>query len=449
MNVRHAILTAIPILVASAAQAEQPPITFARSGKTVSAHLAMNKGQPVQSIVLRVYGRVWTKPVAVKDSAARIDVPAVRVPTVFQITAAKDAKRTLGELVAYPDRPADWGRDTWFYVLGTPKWFDQWAEAIGLPVIPTTIEALRKMPWAAMRITRRPVLIVGRDGAGKTVEDLLATARAVRISVVVLEADWLDDVDKAKGGAIVHPKQMRAGLANIAKQKWPKPLRFSSCLRPWPGLCNRRSWVAGEDGPLVEEIRFHEGPQAILLNYLPWQQQLGRREAAADMTLRMILKGRLAGGSLWRTMRIVEVLWPRRRDINAKDRPVVSAAVHTRTRIKDTPGRARILDLRGGKSPPSAFLKELNRLERPKSRPRLHLPIPLLILGDDRLLDDWKWLGINRKKKTFKRQGIAWLPDDALPRSAKNQIRLMLKLTELGIPLEHLKQEKKHEKPNK
>lgn len=440
ISIRHAILTAILILVASAARAEQPPITFARSGKAVSVQLAMNKGQPAESIVLRVYGRVWTKPAAVKASAARVDVPAVRVPTVFQITAAKDAKRTLGELVAYPDRPVNWGKETRLYALGTPKWFDQWAKATGLPVIPTTIEKLRGMHWERMRISWRPVLIVGRDGAGKTVEDLSAAARAARMPVVVLEADWLGDVDKSKGGVIVHPKQMRAGLANIAKQKWPKPLRFSSCLEPWPGLCNRRSWVAGEDGPLVEEIRFHEGSRAIVLNYLPWQQQLGRREAAADMTLRMILKGRVAGEALWPTMRIVEMLWPRRRDINAKDRPVISAAVHARAGIKGTSGRARILDLRGGKSPSSAFLKELNGG---------HLPTPLLILGDDRLLDDWKWLGINRNKKTFKRQGIAWLPDDALPPSAENQIRLMLKLTELGIRLEQMKREKEDEKPNK
>ena len=132
-----------------------------------------------------------------------------------------------------------------------------------------------------------------------------------------------------------------------------------------------------------------------------------------------------------------------------KQRPVLAAASKAwiAVLISDIPPRTYVIDLRGKESPPAEFRKTLKWLEN-----RNVSEAPLLILGDDPLLDDWKWAGINRKKKKFKRGSIAWLPDDTLPPSADDQIRLMLKLTEFGIPLKHpkpLKQEKKDEKPNR
>ncbi len=59
----------------------------------------------------------------------------------------------------------------------------------------------------------------------------------------------------------------------------------------------------------------------------------------------------------------------------------------------------------------------------------------LLILGDDELLDAWKWLKLDRAKQIVRRPGVVWLSDDELPPSTKNRIRLMSTLTELGVPL--------------
>ena len=59
----------------------------------------------------------------------------------------------------------------------------------------------------------------------------------------------------------------------------------------------------------------------------------------------------------------------------------------------------------------------------------------LLILGDDKMLDEWEWLKLDRAKKQIGAAGVQWLPDDELPPSKENQIRLMLTLTELGVPL--------------
>ena len=62
-------------------------------------------------------------------------------------------------------------------------------------------------------------------------------------------------------------------------------------------------------------------------------------------------------------------------------------------------------------------------------------PPLLLILGDGKMLDEWKWLKLNRANKTIHRQGVVWMSDTELPPSKGSQIRLMLKLTELGVPL--------------
>jgi hypothetical protein len=55
------------------------------------------------------------------------------------------------------------------------------------------------------------------------------------------------------------------------------------------------------------------------------------------------------------------------------------------------------------------------------------------------MLDEWKWLKIDRAKKTIQtaqtRSDVVWLSDDELPPSKEGQIRLMLALTELGVPL--------------
>ena len=58
----------------------------------------------------------------------------------------------------------------------------------------------------------------------------------------------------------------------------------------------------------------------------------------------------------------------------------------------------------------------------------------LLLLGDDPILDQWKWLKLDREKKTIGRPVVVWLQDDQ-PWKKTYEIPLMLKLTELGVPL--------------
>ena len=97
------------------------------------------------------------------------------------------------------------------------------------------------------------------------------------------------------------------------------------------------------------------------------------------------------------------------------------------------PRSVTILDLRG-KGTLSEEEQELFR----KTAPGRRTWGGSLILGDDLILDELAEFKFDRKKKHFGKRGVHWLPDDELPPSGDSQIRLMLKLTELGVALGRL-----------
>jgi hypothetical protein len=233
----------------------------------------------------------------------------------------------------------------------------------------------------------------------------------------------------------VAPPQMSGGLAEVAKQDWPQPLKFSSHRKPWPGIANRWAWIADGNGlPLVEELVHVSQPLAdmrpVVLSYVPWDALLGRSESA-DQTFLALLSAAANAAVPVGGWRSVEFIYPDKDKLSTADRPVLLAAAMCPIAFKDLPWCVHVLDLRGTTQLPDGMSKDLKALE-----PRIsHETNRLLILGDDKVLDDWKWLKLDRDKKRIGRDGVQWLPADELPPSTDNQIRLMLKLTELGVPL--------------
>ena len=416
-----------------------PPITFARGGQKIDPHILLyvsgewgigGIGVFKNEVTLTAFGRVWAGPADVVQQSAgaktTMTMPKVRVVTVFSIVDR--GKRVVGEVVVYPDRDVQWDANTILYTCGEQPWFSEWARAVGLPV--KQIAPSDLLPGEKSNV--KALLILGWGQVGNNLSHVAGIAHDQRVSVLVLNARWFA---KSAGPVNVAPAQMLGGLAEIARQRWPQPLKFSSHRKPWPGIANRWAWIAdANDLPLVEELVHVSQPVAdtrpVVLSYVPWDALLGRSESA-DRTFLALLSAAASAAVPDGGWRSVEFIYPDKDKLSAADRPVLLAAATCPIAFKDGPWRVHVLDMRGRTRLPDGLSKDLKALE-----PRIsHETNRLLILGDDRMLDEWEWLKLDRAKKTINRPGVVWLSDDELPPSKDNQIRLMLKLTELGVPL--------------
>jgi hypothetical protein len=265
-----------------------------------------------------------------------------------------------------------------------------------------------------------------------------------KINVLVLETDWSGRNKTVNRDIAILPKHTTGALADLQTQSWPLPPTF--CQRA-VRILNRQTWIAGPEHPFVEEIRSPQGGTEsfrVVFSYLPWQQQLGRREMADELLLRLLtetakgVKDRPALDGRW------VLLYPSAKEIKADERPVLAAAM--KSAETDAGGqtepekvRAYVLDLRGKASPPSDFFEETVAMKAIEAQ--IGTQSPLLILGDDPILDTWKWLGLDRQHHRSSRPGVLWLLDSSLPPSLNSQLRLMELFTEWNIPFEDISQE--------
>jgi hypothetical protein len=412
-------------------QANEVPVVFARSGQKTALPVGGDPGRPV---ALSAFGQRWGEPVTVKNSAAEFAAPKVRVPVVFRLSPAQDSNVVLAEVVVYPDRPAHWDKDMQLVAVGIPDWFDTWSEAVGLPV--QKFKELAPLNAGNWRMLEKPgLLILGRRAAGDGLAAILRLAAEYAMSVLVLETDWFGRNETASRDMVLSPKHMAGALADLQTQNWSLPPTF--CQRVLR-ISNRQTWIAGPEYPLVEEIRSPLlGTKAlrIVLSYLPWQEQLGRTEMADELFLRLLKEtakgapGRPPLDSRWR------LLYPAIKEIKADQRPVLATALKSAKtdEAESCEVRANVLDLRGKTPPPSDFFEGTGIIKTIEARigPRS----PLLILGDNPVLDTWKWLKLDRAGHRSLRPGILWWPDNALPPSMDSQLRLMQLLTEWNISL--------------
>ena len=435
-------------LDSATAQTTQPfrpqvPIILARSGsKAVVTMAPINL--PSMELDLRAYGRVWATRMARNQKDAflvEFEVPAVRVPTVFSVTPALLQNTELAQVVAYPDRDIAWDKKIVLYSCETPAWFDQWAAATGLPSKAIKPAELSTAKLGQVGEDTKMLLILGRSAAGGDPADMVKLAKEIAVNILVLDADWFGD---AAGPVAVGGGQMRGDLLAITgKQMWAGMLEFHSHRQPCGTIANRWLWIPDRDGlPLVEAIAVVGTPltatHPVVLNYLPWAEQLGRSESA-DATLLAILSAAAKAATQEVVGHPLEFIYPKKSELNGKDRPVLSAVRSVEPVPRDdrkpdyNPPIYCILDLRG-KERIQHPEGDLSAICRSSIGGRQALST-LIILGDDPMLDEWKWLKLDRAKKTVNRADVVWLSDDDLPPSKESRIRLMLKLTELGVPL--------------
>jgi hypothetical protein len=436
-------LAAIPWIL----QAAELPIVFGRSGQQVTLADCGPTDEIVGPVALWTFGRRWGEPMVPKNGAVELIAPHVRVPVVFRMLPTSGNTTALCELVVYPDAPLSWDKDTQFVAVGTPQWFDSWSQAIGFPI--KKFERLELLlSTSSWRMSEKPALLVlGQQAAGNDLVVIRRLAAENKINVLVLTSDWFSDNETASGEFVMSPQHVSGPLFDLQGQKWSTHPTFR---QPVLRILNRQTWIAGPSHPLVEELRAAEtenkGVQTVF-SYLPWQQVLGRTEMADEMFRRLLTetaKGTTRCAALddcWR------LLYPAASDIQAADRPVLAAALKSATtdtiREAESPKiQGYVLDLRDNTLPPADFFEAPGAINAIESQ--VSLESPLLILGDKPILDDWKWLELDRPRHRSPRSGVLWWPDNSLPPSMDSQLHLMQAFTEWNISLADTAHETDH-----
>ncbi len=421
------------------------PVTFARAGEKASVPQAA-RNAPEQPLALEAFGRRWTPPAAVeKDGTASITVPAVRVPTVF-VAAGAESHAPLAEVVAYPAPTARAAKEDrlLIYTRRAPQWFGQWFHAAAISGSCTELKSDEDVPTPANRPKgSRVLMVVGRDGAGEDVSALLTWARRVKANVLVLE---MKSMAAVPGAVTVLPRMLTGPLAPMSAQRWARQPRFSFYRAAAPYIANRWPLVLTDDRHALLQAcgKLGSGPW-VLISSLPWQEQLGRC-SEADTLLSAVLNAAADYSSPQTPLRQGVMIYPGKAEGGALK------AMNAKTDVSSRPvGSVFVIDLRGPEarvlasglvhSAPGAVDPLSQKL---KDLPQLGEQDRLLVLGDNPLLDNLKWLRLNREKKCSARSDVAWLPSEAAPGTDENAI--MWELTKLGVPLgPPQEQEKKHD----
>ena len=445
--------------------AAEPAVVFARSSQKATLPISGRGDEEIGLVVLTAKGQRWGEPANVKDGMAEFVAPDVRAPMVFRPASLKDTARVIpGELVVYPDRWLPWDTDkqllkykeTQFVAAGVSDWLDTWFGAVGFPIerLPGR-ESLDRGNW---RMLEKPaLLIVGRKTAGHGPAEIGCMAIDHRANVLVIEADWLDKSNTPATNIVVRPKGARGALADLRTQEWPSPLSFRQQTAPWPVLWNRLTWLDGAEYPLLEEVYSRQkGAESlrIVFNYLPWQEQLGRCEMADELMLRILAETAKGANDRAALDRRWCLLYPAIEKIKIDERPVLFSALRLAAEEAGSDAaiavatesleiRGYVLDLRGGSPLPDDLFADSGVVK--KIEGRINKYTPLLILGDNRQLDTWEWLELDREHQKSPRPGVCWLPDNSLPPSLESQLRVMDVFTQWNTFLGDISREKSNE----
>jgi hypothetical protein len=464
MHAYKCLLTLLLCAAPSPARADETPIVFARSGQKTTLPVRGDDGKAGGTVILSAFGKQWGEPATVAGNAAEFVAPAVRAPTVFRAVRAGDDNSVLGEVVVYPDKWLPWETDkqlaeyrkTQFVAAGVPDWLNAWFGAVGFPIEKLSgPEALEKGNW---RMLEKPaLLILGRKTAGRGPAEVGRQAIDHRANVLVIEADWLDKSTTPVANIVLAPKRARDVLADLQAQEWPSPPTFRRQTVPWPVLWNRLTWIDGTEYPLVEEVYSRQkGAESlrIVFNYLPWQEQLGRCEMADELLLRILAETAKGAEDRPPLQGRWCLLYPAIEKLKTEERPVLFAArrsaatkvgsegaIVAATESPDIGGY--VLDLRSGSRLPDELFADTGILKQ--IEPRINKHTSLLILGDNRQLDSWEWLALDREHQKSPRPGVCWLPDSALPPNLESQLRVMEVFTQWNVFLGDTSREKSYE----
>jgi hypothetical protein len=325
-------------------------------------------------------------------------MPSVRAPLV--LTGFDDSGRDVAEFVVYPHEVKPSVEPISVKYAGTPIWFEQWADV-------TSRAETSKDPKGAPTL-----LVVGAGEAGDHPRSILALVERYDVkTVLVLGACWYGHptTDPFRLTTLHSPWGEKATLLG-----GESGVVFPNRRRPTPALVNRTPCLAVKgDAPILEELLLSEKAH-VLVSYLPWQAQLGRREEVDALFYSTLQHAARLGSEPFESYPDagVTLQWPRSRDVLETERPVVHALLKRRYRSVSA---VHLVDLRGA---------PIQAAKRTQLRAALRHR-PLIILGTDPML----------AAADYRQPAVRWIADDTLPPDEDAQRRLMENLTEAGVLL--------------
>ena len=450
MRFKAVVLTLVVILTcAPFAIADETSITFCESGKTVVVKV-QGDINVADRIVLKTFNRIISGPFVLQtgENIVTLAIPEVRVATLFRVELLSN-KNLLNEIIAYPPNsklnwriPSNERHKVQKIVKqedvkllcsnNVPEWFLEWAKTRGAEVLLVCIdEKSGKIYSGDSRIDELTgsLLILGRTVSENPLKRLhLITTVNSTIPVFVLDTTWLGELQKSP--CVIHPTNLQGPLQQFRNERWSQSISFTGFIEPFEEIINRKAWVQGKYAPLLESVLVETSQcfkDNLLLNYVPWEQQLGRNEIADLLFYRLLLKA--ASNDEAECIDLNNEI--RLQHFGEEDASITIFSV-LKQALKsslDSETRASIelIDLRGdGVVMEYRLATCLNKLQEIELK-------QAIILGTTPFLEE------SFEKDARLAKHVIWLKEDTLPSSKQMKIQLMQELSAHRIYLGSLK----------
>lgn len=405
-------------LLCIAPGATQVPIDFHASGADVSVSVNASDGDSIDVVA---FGAPLIEGLNVKDGAVHFRVPEIHSRTVLDLLNHRRADVITGQVVAYPPNLHVWG-DAKIEVctLGTPPWFVQWANAMGMAQTQfLSADALRR---STAKHDHQRIIVLGRESGIDHPNECIEVARMCAANVVVLEANWYEK--RVRKAVALQDLELENPLKNLGKWTWRDLPGFESVWRPSLFWMNRTVVANDSENVLIEIFMQPDDSQVMVASFVPWEEQVGRSDTADAFLATLLLESSRAKApeSFDGRLRIHagDRSWP------DEQRPVLSRASSASILAPDSQ-TVHVVDVRGDLRN-GLTAGRINGLQRSAKGEFV------LLLGDDSILRDVRRLPKPNVIPT-KQSTTIWLDADNLPPKPADQEALMRVLTAFRIPL--------------
>jgi hypothetical protein len=433
------------------------PIVFAKAGDKSTLTLPDMSSMAFSSVDLVANNQPVIRNVPVKRKNMQMKITATfpyfhyKRGNIYRVVVGgvpSARSGALGEIVTiHHTRNLVWKKmneeskkEVTLYCLEAPLWFRQWADACRLPItVLSQKDDVKKRMDQAVKKGQTPLLILGNNSAGASVETLWQKYKEIQCNILVLRARWIQGVDGHRKHWWIKPRTLAAGGTIMPSHDGrPHHLKYTTFGAVGMGKLNRWPIVrACNEDYAIEMFGQFDTMPIITASGIPWYEQLGRKCGGDGDLLEIIRKAALARPQVG-TRRIVNMAWPlkmKKAGLAGDNLPysIVQQAPDKKT--GSNPARVYILDTRL-----IDYARFYNSQQLPEIKKQI-FSLPeriaskdiIFIVGDSPLLYKWKWLGADKNTKTTPQNQVIWIPHT--DQQERIDQRIERALTKLGVKI--------------